>query len=84
MEKRVGVHAQDRYKLNDEGQIEIAEGTVRRPGSWFSGKLVDGIEEGNYVLSILNKPEYAYPIGHPSAGTPDYTKITEAVIKVWK
>ncbi|OGH88216.1 MAG: hypothetical protein A3J93_00550 [Candidatus Magasanikbacteria bacterium RIFOXYC2_FULL_42_28] len=50
-----------------------------RVDGWRGGKIVDGMDEAEYTLSLLGDPSFRHPIGHSKAGHPDVVKITRYV-----
>jgi general stress protein YciG len=70
-EKGTGIFAMTREQLSELGK---KAGNAPREGGWFKRKIVDGMDEGTYALSLLSDPEFK-----PVSGPPDYTKIMEAV-----
>lgn len=72
----VGIHAFTKEQLSEAGK---KGGASPREGGWKGGKIVDGMDEGAYVLFLLEKEEFLHPKGTSNAGQPDYVKIMEAV-----
>lgn len=75
-EMGVGIFAMTREQLQSAGR-RGAE--VIKSNSWFSDPIIDGMSSGQYALYLYEQPEYRRGPDDRFAGSPDYTKIMNAV-----
>lgn len=72
----VGIFGMSQKELSDAGKK--GGGAVKETG-WFGEKIVEEMDEGTFAKELAQKPEFQRPAGDPFAGSPDYTKIMDAV-----